>query len=165
MISYSCESLKDEISFSEVSPQDITKDESKFKQIFKLFGEFDTAEKEYHKKFHWHWYTCSEKELRENLNNKVRRMFVATTNDTGEYVGFMTLYDSEMGTYAYTVAQFVVAESHRGKHIGRNLLKYMFKQTKGKYLFLTVTATNDAGKHLYESVGFTAFSMKMFKKN
>ena len=165
MITYSCEALKGEISFSEVSPRDITKDDSKFNQIFKLFGEFDAAEIEYYKKLSWHWDTCSEKEVRENLNNKVRRMFVASANDTGEYVGFITLYDSKMGADAYTCAQFVVAKSHRGKHIGRKLLEYMFKQTKGKYLYLTVTATNEAGKHLYESVGFKTLSMWMFKKN
>lgn len=165
MISYSCESLKDEISFSEVSPRDITKDDSKFNQILKLFGEFDSAEIKYHKKLSWHWDKCSEKVVREILNNKVRRMFVASANDTGEYVGFITIYDSKMGSDSYTCAQFVVAESHRGKHIGRKLLEYMFKQTKGKNLYLTVTATNDAGKHLYESVGFKTISMWMFKKN
>ena len=165
MISYSCEALKGEIYFSEVSPRDITKDNSKFNQIIKLFEEFDSAEIEYYKKLSWHWDMTPAKVWREILNNKARRMFVASANDTGEYVGFITLYDSKMGADSYTCAQFVVAESHRGKHIGRKLLEYMFKQTKGKNLYLTVTATNDAGKHLYESVGFKTLSMWMFKKN
>ena len=161
MVKYSNETLQDGVSISEVYHQDILNDADKFEQIFGLQKEFDSAEKKYYKDLLLGWVDCTKTELRDNLINKVSRIFVASY--MGKFIGFLTLYPSKMGKDSYVIAELVVSKSMRGKRIGRRLLEYTFENTKGYNLFLTVTATNEAGRHLYESVGFKPVSTFMVR--
>lgn len=148
--------------FEEADPKELLKNKDDYKRIVKLFGEFDEAEIEYYRQLHWHWDKCSEKEIKENLSTKTQRLFLARVDD--ELVGFATLWNSKMGKGTYIIAQICVSKDHRGKKIGRGLLNFIFEKTKGIQLFLTVTATNEAGKHLYEACGFKAMSQFMWRE-
>lgn len=150
-----------EVTFEQSDPKKLVSDKKAFKQFVAVFGEFDDAEIAYYKKLNWHWDKCSEKDIIDNLTNKTKKLFLAKIGE--EIVGFATLWASKMdGTYS--IAQIAVASKHRNKKIGRRLLQFIFDKVDGD-LCLTVTITNDAGKHLYESVGFKAISQFMWRKH
>jgi len=151
-----------DVSFSQANPKDLLEDKKAFKQFVDIFGEFDDAEIAYHKKLHWHWNKCTEKEIVDNLSNKTKKLFLAKISE--EIVGFATLWESEEIDGIYTIAQIAVTSKHRNKKIGRGLLQFIFDNVEND-LCLTVTATNDAGKHLYESVGFKTISQLMWRKH
>ena len=150
-----------DVSFTQSVPKDLLEDKKAFKQFVSIFGEFDDAEAAYYKKLNWHWEKCSEKDIIDNLTNKTKKLFLAKIKE--EIVGFATLWASKIdGTYS--IAQLAVASKHRNKKIGRRLLQFIFDNVEGD-LCLTVTITNDAGKHLYESVGFKTISQFMWRKH
>ena len=64
----------------------------------------------------------------------------------------------------FNIAQIAVASKHRNKKIGRGLLQFIFDNVEND-LCLTVTETNDAGKHLYESMGFKTISHFMWREH
>lgn len=150
-----------EVAFEQADPKKLIADKKSFKQFVTIFGEFDDAEIAYYKKLHWHWNKCTEKEIVDNLSNKTKKLFLAKIGE--EIVGFATLWASKIdGTF--NIAQIAVASKHRNKKIGRGLLQFIFDNVEND-LCLTVTETNDAGKHLYESMGFKTISHFMWREH
>ena len=150
-----------EVVFEQADPKKLIADKKAFKQFVAIFGEFDDAEIAYYKKLHWHWNKCTEKEIVDNLSNKTKKLFLAKIGE--EIVGFATLWASKIdGTF--NIAQIAVASKHRNKKIGRGLLQFIFDNVEND-LCLTVTETNDAGKHLYESMGFKTISHFMWREH
>ena len=151
----------DEVVFEQADPKKLIADKKAFKQFVAIFGEFDDAEIAYYKKLHWHWNKCTEKEIVDNLSNKTKKLFLAKIGE--EIVGFATLWVSKIdGTF--NIAQIAVASKHRNKKIGRGLLQFIFDNVEND-LCLTVTETNEAGKHLYESMGFKTISHFMWREH
>lgn len=150
-----------EVVFEQSDPKKLIADKKAFKQFVTIFGEFDDAEIAYYKKLHWHWNKCTEKEIVDNLSNKTKKLFLAKIGE--EIVGFATLWASEIDG-VYSIAQIAVASKHRNKKIGRGILQFIFDNVEND-LCLTVTATNDAGKHLYESTGFKTISHFMWREH
>ena len=150
-----------EVVFEQSDPKKLIADKKAFKQFVAIFGEFDDAEIAYYKKLHWHWNKCTENEIVDNLSNKTKKLFLAKIGD--EIVGFATLWASKIdGTF--NIPQIAVASKHRNKKIGRGLLQFIFDNVEND-LCLTVTETNDAGKHLYESMGFKTISHFMWREH
>lgn len=149
------------VSFTQIAPRDLLKDKKAFRQFVALFGEFDDAEISYYKKLHWHWNKCTEKEIADNLRNKTKKLFLAKIGE--DIVGFATIWASQIDG-VYSIAQLAVTSKHRNKKIGRGLLQFIFDNVEND-LCLTVTATNDAAKHLYKSMGFRTLSHFMFREH
>ena len=74
-----------------------------------------------------------------------------------EVIGFMMLDWDEKAREA-GIWRFMIAEEHQNKGYGRKAMEYsinMIKESnKFDYVSLSYVPGNDAGEHLYESLGF-----------
>ena len=84
----------------------------------------------------------------------------------GEYAGFLYWHLGEKPFFARGIGKFAhirevqVLEKFQGRGIGRKLIVYALEKLKALWtqdIFLATSETNDAARHLYESLGFTQF--------
>ncbi len=83
-----------------------------------------------------------------------------------EYACFLYWHPGEKPFFAPKIARFVhirevqVLERFQGRGAGRKLMVYALERLKAlgiQDIFLATAETNNAARHLYESLGFTQF--------
>ena len=83
-----------------------------------------------------------------------------------EYAGFLYWHLGEKPFFAPEIARFAhirevqVVERFQGRGVGRKLMIYALERLKAlgiQDIFLATAETNEAARHLYESLGFTQF--------
>lgn len=100
----------------------------------------------------------------ENLRKWIPTQTAYTAHKDGKTVG-MALASPSSRFYDNMdyVSQVVVDPAHRGKGVGRSLLRRAILDSvrANRQISLRVNANNPAGLHLYESMGFKPFSHAM----
>jgi ribosomal protein S18 acetylase RimI-like enzyme len=98
--------------------------------------------------------------IKEHLVNNESVIFVAF-DDAGVPVGFTQLYPKYSSVKAvrnWTLNDLYIAENHRKKGIGKNLIDTVIsfaKENKANLVQLGTAEDNYNAQHLYESIGFT----------
>ncbi len=104
---------------------------------------------------------CDTKRIPE-----VRLDWLIIAEVAGEYAGFLYWHLGEKPFFAPKIARFAhirevqVLERIQGRGVGKKLMVYALGRLKAlgvQDIFLATAETNDAARHLYESLGFTQF--------
>lgn len=101
--------------------------------------------------------------FRKQLLGQADKMTFIGAYDEIDLVGVAALYyeKSEKLSHKATVGSVFVTRSHRGKGIGKKLMRELLRLGKEEenlvQLNLTVTTTNEVAVTLYKKLGFTIF--------
>lgn len=92
----------------------------------------------------------------KDIKNSVRRGTLYTANVGGNRVGMGLSSKSRWLKGVDNITDLRVDPAHRGRGVGRELLKKMILDmvSEGRRPMLTVNLNNPAGLHLYKSMGF-----------
>jgi len=102
----------------------------------------------------------SENSYREAINSD--HAFVLVATELGKVVAFAVFY---LTTPEAELPDIVVAETYRGKGLGRQLLDYSLSELKTNgvdTLFLEVRESNTAARGLYTDVGFEEIGKRKY---
>ena len=97
---------------------------------------------------------------------QVRFDWLVIAEVAGEYAGFLYWHLGDNPFFAPKIARFAhirevqVLERFQGQGVGRELMVFALERLKTlgiQDVFLATAETNDAARHLYESLGFTQF--------
>lgn len=103
-----------------------------------------------------------QRELRETFGDRAKRIAVIERN--GELAGMAVVVD--LGRYAL-LEDIVIAREHRGRGVGRALLRWIFKElrTAGKAsVFLESGGRNVAAHRFFQHQGFRQISISMCRR-
>ena len=104
--------------------------------------------------------------LVQGVDTPGQRLYMVRQEDVPENVGNLWVSVKEDKKEAW-ISKIEIAEAHRGKGLGREVLLLLEAQLKAqgfKQIGLHVFGDNLVARHLYESLGYEPYSIQMRKK-
>ena len=128
-----------------------------------VFRAFQPADRAAFRRLNEAWiekYFQLEEKDRETLNDPQKYIlnkggFIIMAERAGVCIGCCALLDLKDGRFE--VAKMTVAETERGRGLGRQLLEHVVEFARGQSIAILYLETNNALKnaiHVYEAVGF-----------
>ncbi len=107
------------------------------------------------------WKTRKAGHIDDDVRRDVDGMFVAEQD--GQIVGYITTWRDVVAGIGH-IPNLAVREGYRGKGIGRQMIQHgldFFEATGMTHARIETLAHNEAGDHLYRSMGFTEITRQI----